>query len=168
MTKWFNHWILSVNKYFGKIEHNNPDRHGLTFPSSVRWRMSFSQFWLQFRMRSTWFFLFFRAWWRNMEGHIRTPFSIEANQLLQCCRVDYIKTSLTPKCTGLPVLWWTYGISQKAFQRKRCTHLHHALSKYGTRPCFLQQQSWIELQSVNISIEILQLACNFCLTWKIM
>lgn len=96
---------------------------------------------------------------RHVERHVWALLHIEAHELLQGRRLHDLKASCSPKCTGFPVLWGADGVSKKPLQGKWSSNLHHAFPKNAIGLGFLQQQAWVKLQSINISIQLFQLCC---------
>lgn len=93
----------------------------------------------------------------HMERHVRALLHIEAHELLQGCRLNDLKASGSAKCTGFPVVRGADGVSKKPLQGKRSSNLHHAFPKNAIGLRFLEQQAWVKLQSINVSIQLFQL-----------
>lgn len=96
---------------------------------------------------------------RHLERHIWALLHVEAHELLEGCCLHDLKASSSTKCTGFPVLWGADGISKKPLQGKWSSDLHHAFPKNAVGLGFLEQQAWVKLQSINVSIQLFQLRC---------
>lgn len=96
---------------------------------------------------------------RHVERHVRALLHVEAHELLQGCCLNDLKASCSTKCTGFPVLWRADGIAKKPLQGKWSSDLHHAFPKNAIGLWFLEQQAWVKLQSINVTIQFFQLCC---------
>lgn len=96
---------------------------------------------------------------RHVERHVRALLHVEAHELLQGCCLNDLKASCSTKCTGFPVLWGADGIAKKPLQGKWSSDLHHAFPKNAIGLWFLEQQAWVKLQSINVTIQFFQLCC---------
>lgn len=96
---------------------------------------------------------------RHVERHVRALLHVEAHELLQGCCLNDLKASCSAKCTGFPVLWGADGIAKKPLQGKWSSDLDHAFPKNAIGLWFLEQQAWVKLQSINVTIQFFQLCC---------
>lgn len=96
---------------------------------------------------------------RHVERHVRALLHVEAHELLQGCCLNDLKASCSTKCTGFPVLWGADGIAKKPLQGKWSSDLDHAFPKNAIGLWFLEQQAWVKLQSINVTIQFFQLCC---------
>lgn len=101
---------------------------------------------------------------RDVETHVRAPPHVEAHELLQGCCLNNLKASCSTKGTGFPVLWGADGISKKPLQGKWSSDLHHAFPENAVGLGFLQQQAWVKLQSIDVSVQLFQLCCLLLLS----
>lgn len=96
---------------------------------------------------------------RHVERHVRALLHVEAHELLEGRRLNDLKASCSAKCAGFPVLWGADGISEKPLQGKWSSDLHHAFPKNAIGLGFLEQQAWVKLQSIDVSVQLFQLCC---------
>lgn len=96
-----------------------------------------------------------------MKVHVWTPLGVETHQFLQSGCFDDVEARLSSEGAGLPINGGADGVSHKAFQGEGSAYLDHALTKYSIRTRFLQHDSRVKLQSIDVPVEFLETFGHF-------